>query len=245
MTCIASFAVAAFWGVPALAADMPVKAPPLVPPPIYSWTRCYLGVNNGGAWANKSNLYSGDSVGGVFTPDNLPLGDAHPSGWVYGGQLGCDYQFASTWVVGIRGMWDGANVRGSNVEPPSPNVTQNYTISSFGSVVGKVGYLLNPMLELYALGGVAWVNDKLVGIANGEPFDSSQWTRTGYDIGIGLSWIFAPNWDAFIEYDYMGFGTKAIALAGFGPSAGFTYYQSIGQSMNEVLVGIDYRFAVK
>jgi outer membrane immunogenic protein len=41
----------------ALAADlparMPVKAPPLVAPAVFTWTGCYIGAHGGYAWGNK------------------------------------------------------------------------------------------------------------------------------------------------------------------------------------------------
>ena len=52
---ISALAVAALSIGPALGADLPVrpivKAPPLMPPPVFSWTGCYLGAGGGyGMW---------------------------------------------------------------------------------------------------------------------------------------------------------------------------------------------------
>jgi outer membrane immunogenic protein len=44
---VTAFALGAF-AAPAMAADMHVKAPILkAPPPVFSWTGCYLGGNGG------------------------------------------------------------------------------------------------------------------------------------------------------------------------------------------------------
>jgi opacity protein-like surface antigen len=43
----------ALMAVPALAADMLVKAPPRTPVPAWSWTGFYLGGNFGGGWARS------------------------------------------------------------------------------------------------------------------------------------------------------------------------------------------------
>jgi len=49
-------------GGSAFAADMPVKARP-APPPVYTWTGCYLGANAGGIFgADRYSL----SMGGDF-----------------------------------------------------------------------------------------------------------------------------------------------------------------------------------
>jgi len=59
----------------ALAADMPVKAPPLADPPV-SWTGLYVGGNAGGAWATTSDSNA------VFA---ATTGNFHISGAVGGG----------------------------------------------------------------------------------------------------------------------------------------------------------------
>ncbi len=224
------------------AADMAVKAPPpvVVPAPVYSWTGCYIGGNTGGAWAQKTTTltsFDGDPS------DYIPTGSTSADGWAYGGQIGCDYQFNTTWVVGIRGMWDGSTMKGSNIWPTEPEEFNNYKIDSFGTVVGKLGYLVAPTVELYVLGGVAWVHDSLNWTATGAgEFANGSDTRTGYDVGGGLSWMFAPNWDVWIEYDYMGFGTKNLDLAGVGDDAGAYLTANVQQSVEKVLLGIDYRF---
>jgi opacity protein-like surface antigen len=50
---IALFALNA--GGSAFAADMPVKARPLPPPPVYNWTGFYVGGNIGYSWGRSSN----------------------------------------------------------------------------------------------------------------------------------------------------------------------------------------------
>jgi hypothetical protein len=63
---------AACVSLPARAADLPVTAPPALPPP-YNWSGFYLGANLGGAWTSCSlpipgnNLYGGitEFIGGV------------------------------------------------------------------------------------------------------------------------------------------------------------------------------------
>jgi outer membrane immunogenic protein len=241
---VAGIAAAAFCSAPALAANMAVKAPPVAPvaAPVYSWTACYVGGNVGGAWAHK-HAVENSFDGSPEAP--FDVGSPTFDGWIYGGQIGCDYQLNSNWVVGVRGMWDGSNMKASVPQPP-PYVTDNvmhFGIDSFGTAVGEVGYLLAPTLELYGLGGLAWVRDSLY---QTDP-DIGEWaagdqTRTGFDVGVGLSWMFAQNWDLFVEYDYMGFGTKSTILQGVGDDVGETYGYNVTQSVNKVLVGIDYRF---
>ena len=106
-------AVAAFISltVSASAADlparMPVKAVPVVAP-AFSWTGCFIGGNAGGLWATKNwRAAPGEPTigfGGVAV--GTPFGSHDVNSWVAGAQLGCDYQFAGNWVIGIQGDYD-------------------------------------------------------------------------------------------------------------------------------------------
>ena len=65
-----------FARAPALAADMPVKAPP--PAPVNSWTGFYVGGNVGGSWGNSPTDIAGSAttvalpgVGGGFPGNNV------------------------------------------------------------------------------------------------------------------------------------------------------------------------------
>src|SRR5689334_19905965 len=80
----------------ASAADLPRKAPAYAPPPppMMTWTGCYLGGNIGGAFGH----FSIDTPFGTASEDG--------SGFAGGGQIGCDYQFSGGWVFGIRDNFD-------------------------------------------------------------------------------------------------------------------------------------------
>src|SRR5262249_58505276 len=102
-------AVASLLTVSALAADLRIPpAQPQVVIPQFTWTSCYAGVQAGGGWGKKDLT---DTVGilsslpGGFSTANLDV-----SGYMLGGQIGCDYQFAPTWVVGIEGAATGGNI---------------------------------------------------------------------------------------------------------------------------------------
>ena len=228
----------------ASAADLPVKAPVYkasVAAPVYSWTGCYFGANTGYAWAHTGFVET--SVNGI--PETFDRGSQTDKGWAYGGQIGCDYQFNNNWVAGIRGMWDGSDITGSRDVGPGDFVagTDNVKIDSFATLVGKLGYLLSPTLQLYGLGGVAWVHDHYFGTDPrfGEISSANQ-SRIGYDVGVGLSWMFVRNWDLWVEYDYMGFGTKNVTFNGEGINSGVLLGVDVKQNVSKVLLGIDYRF---
>src|SRR5437899_11163399 len=89
------------------------KAPPMVAPvPAFSWTGCFVGAHGGWGWGKKDVTEvarSGTSgVGGVGTAS----AGIDTSGGIFGGQIGCDYQFAGNFVIGIQGDFAGARMTG-------------------------------------------------------------------------------------------------------------------------------------
>src|SRR5258708_23449788 len=98
---LATLALSALLAAPAMAADLsrPVyKAPPPPPPVYFSWTGCYVGGSVGGLWVHREftdRLVGDPFFGQTFSSTNT-------SG-IGGLQVGCNYQFAGGWVVGIQG----------------------------------------------------------------------------------------------------------------------------------------------
>ena len=72
----------------ASAADVPLKAKPVLAP-VTPWTGCYIGGNVGGAWDRiDTTLVQSDAIGPVFAN----YGREKDSGFIGGGQAGCDFQ---------------------------------------------------------------------------------------------------------------------------------------------------------
>jgi outer membrane immunogenic protein len=213
----------------ALAADLsrpgkaPVytKAPPMMP--ATTWTGCYIGGNGGGGWAQKTFNSIGTDDGGHTA-----------SGAVAGGQVGCDYQFTSSFVIGVRGMFDWADLTGSNPLPLAPTSSWATHVKSFSTVDGRLGFLATPTFMLYAKGGIAWVDEDFTFAFPGSSATAND-VRTGADVGAGLDWMFAPNWDVFVEYDHMFFDSKDISFPG-------PFTESITQKVDKVEAGVNFRF---
>jgi len=231
---LACVSAVALGGTPALAADLPMKAPVAAPAaaPLFNWTGCYVGGNAFTGWSQKSFTASDGTSDGSHTAD----------GWLVGGQIGCDYQFANNWVIGIQGMWDGANLTGQHDAfcDSEGCATFHTKISSFATVTAELGYLINPTTKFYGKAGVGWVKDHFT--CDGfycDPTLSANGTRSGFDLGVGIAWMFAPNWDFWVEYDHMWLGSKTLT---FTNSIGDSFHENIKQDLSKVLVGVDYRF---
>ena len=225
----------------ATAADLGARAPapyqpPPPPPPLFSWTGCYIGGNIGGGWASHS---SNDVTGAVTGVVGADLGSHTASGFIGGGQIGCDYQ-AGVWVFGVQGMFDGSGMQGSNTDATGLFVV-NSNIPWLATVTGRVGVTAAPTVLVYAKGGGAWVRDNYtVTAVPGIVLGNASSTPSGWTVGGGVEWAFAGNWTAFAEYNYLDFGTPGV---NFTPAVGAaTFPINIKQNINSFMVGINYRF---
>jgi len=219
----------------AVAADLPqrpaYKAPLLAPMPVYNWTGFYVGGNIGGLWGNADISGPGGEVSGT------------KSGFVGGGQIGYDYQIGE-WVIGIRNMFDGTSLTNSETfGGPLTGFITNGNLHWFDTLTGRAGYLVQPNVLLYAQGGVAFVNrsQSVTGPlgASGEISNNT----TGWTVGGGVEWMFVPHWSAFLEYNYMDFGTSSgtvIGPVGTACAGGCSF--NVKGTSSDILVGVNYKF---
>ena len=217
----------------AVAADLPVRAPLLPVAPVTSWTGCYIGGNIGGAFGHAS--ISG--VSGSISRDG--------SGFAGGGQIGCDYQFSGGWVIGLRDMFDGTSNKrsGTFATGPLAGSAVNFNNQWFDTLTGRLGYSFAPTTLVYFQGGGAWAHTSTNVIANGVQTGQTSATRSGWTIGGGVEWMFAPHWSWFLEGNYMDFGSKSgIAVTPLNPTCAAGCAFTAKASESTVLTGVNYRF---
>jgi opacity protein-like surface antigen len=236
---------------PAIAADLPMKseAPHVAPP--FSWTSCYLGGHLGGGRATKDvtdpvQLVQDSFNGGPITT-GITTVSTTPTGVVIGGQIGCDYQFASNLVVGIEGSASGSTMRGSakvSLPAGAPDLALVQANTDFlASVTGRVGYAFDNVL-LYAKGGFAVAGDKynvsgVTTIGAGGPFNFQGLdNRYGWVVGGGVDWAFSRHWSMNVEYDYYKFGSGNVLMVD-GISGG-TGIVNVRQTVQVVKVGFNF-----
>ncbi|WP_458760951.1 outer membrane protein [Afipia sp. TerB] len=213
----------------AVAADLPArtytKAPAPVYAPVYNWTGFYLGGHIGAA-------FGGDDG---FTSNIVGLtGSSRDAAFLGGGQLGADYQFSSNWVLGIEGQISALTDNERTFTAPTGDFIRDRS-DWLASVTGRLGYTWGPGL-LYVKGGVAFRDDGGLGATAGfQPAVTDQ-ESTGWTIGGGLEYMFAPAWSAKVEYQYYDFGTTNVSTnAGLGAL-------SYKDDLHTVKVGINYHF---
>jgi outer membrane immunogenic protein len=232
--------------MPAIAADMPVKAPMIqAAPPLYRWTGCYIGGNVGGGWTRTEHLQVAKVGGAAIVPPNN-FGTSEDSDVIGGAQIGCDYQMGS-WVIGGRGMFDFGNIRTSNGLPAFPGFTMQHTTKNLFTATGRLGFLLTPQLLAYAQGGGAWARTD-TSVFTPPPVLLSESaidvSRSGWTVGGGLEWMFMPSWSVFAEYNYMDFGRRDVGYTTGPLAVGAPDVIRTKLTAQQALVGINFRFNV-
>ena len=185
----------------AQAADMarPIyKAQPAPPPiTIYNWSGLYIGGQAGGAfsssdWATDS-LLPGLFFNNTHDKDN----------WIAGGQVGLRGQWGN-WVLGVEGMWSATDLQTTTLTSLGViDMTRTTNIDQLYSVTGQIGYAWDRWLA-YAKGGWAGASvdlstqDAIVGSAT----SSVSGNASGWTIGGGVEYAFAPSWSFAVEYNY-------------------------------------------
>jgi outer membrane immunogenic protein len=252
-----SAALAAIISGGAFAADLPARKeapvyiPPPPPPPL--WTGFYAGVNIGGGWSansiNNANFAPyGDGIGNVYFRPGSTNGGSNAGGVVGGGQIGYNYQFGTNFVVGVETDFQGTSMSSGGNRAwavyPDPLLAGAFltplaslaagdtgvSLNWFGTVRGRLGYLVTPTLLLYGTGGFAYgeVQGNFSGFSN---------TRTGWTAGGGVEWMFWPNWSAKVEYLYTDLSSGG-ATTWNGIQLGYRRHPQF----NVVRVGVNYHF---
>jgi len=226
----------------ALAADMAVPprfSPPPAPPP-FSWTSCYAGVHGAGGFGQKD---INDTAGILSPTTGFTTASLNISGYLVGGQIGCDYQFSPNWVVGIEGAAAGGNIGGNTnfALPLLPGDTATFkeTTDFLSSVTARVGYAFDRWM-VYGKGGVALVDDRynVSDIMATYDLDGLE-NRLGWTAGAGVEWAFWEDWSVKLEYDYYGFGTRNITFVD-STISGATGPYNIKQTIQTVKLGLNF-----
>jgi opacity protein-like surface antigen len=257
-----AFAAALVSSLGAQAADLPVKASP--PIPVYNWTGGYVGVHVG---AGIGRARFSDPFGPSIFGDNV-----RTPAFLGGGQIGYNWQApGSQWVFGVEGDVSGLDSVGTNTCLAFSGFffSANCRIrpEATATLTGRVGFTAGPegRTLFYAKGGLAWVRDSVDITTNGiviigPPVQllqtSTNLSKWGGTVGVGVEQALTPAWSLKLEYDYLGFGGSNVATPpslvqvvppGFTDATtaltpgGFT---RASQNIQEVKIGVNYRFGV-
>lgn len=234
----------------AFAADMPLKA--VAPVALYDWGGTYVGGVIGGAWG--TNDISDPGLGIVGTLIGVPVIQTNnPSAFIGGIEGGSRYQFGKL-VLGWEGDITWGKLKNTSTTtfttpliggiPFSRSITTD--TKWVATAVSTLGIAHNNWL-LYGKAGVAWENVNYTDnwAVAGIPLfgGTGSDTRAGWTVGTGIEWAFYQNWSAKLEYDYMDFGTKNVAINGTLLGAvGIQPGIQDNNHINQFKAGLNYRF---
>ncbi len=237
----ASALVAIGIAAPASAADLaarPYRAAPPMVAAIYDWSGFYIGANGGWGSSRKCWDLTNDGFGPIPA---FAEGCHDATGGVVGGQIGYRWQ-AGTWVFGLEGQGNWADLRGSNVSLFDPTVVNRSRIDSFGLLTGQVGWAWNNVL-LYVKGGAAVTGDRFdvrTSLGNVLVATGQDQTRWGGTAGVGLEFGFAPGWSVGVEYDHLFMQDKDVRF--IDTTGVFFGTDRVRQDVDLVTVRLNYSF---
>jgi len=226
-----------------------------------------------------NSTYCNNSLGGCPQTGPL-LGSLIPNNFdlsadqlVGGGVVGYNWQMGQL-VIGVEADLTGPHLTNTAVQGASGSIpgfatsvvnvqeSMTETLSYLGTVRGRLGVPVSDSLLVYATGGFAYghvktttaVSENVTGPCFcGPAVNASVGTSsimTGWTVGGGLEWQFAPHWSLKGEYLYYDLGSTRSSQLGFTqlnggatPFFGASVSQSSSQiDGNIVRAGLSYKF---
>jgi len=152
-------------------------------------------------------------------------------------------------VIGFRNMFDGTtNHRDRTFAFTTAGGTATGTAEFhnrwFDALTGRVGYSWASPYLLYFQGGAVWSRiERDITVFDGATVVAGSFsdTKTGWTVGLGGEYRFAPNWSVFLEGNYYDFGSRDRVI--FTPAACVAGCLFSGKTTAvSVLAGVNYRF---
>jgi opacity protein-like surface antigen len=203
----------------------------------FNWTGLYLGAQAG--------YGSGRGDWRDYTPD----GKFSMTGGFGGGQIGANVQLGVI-VMGVEGELVGGNIGGGARTNFDNNLEMRSRTEWLAMATARIGMVTNERWLTYLKGGVAVAGDHhAISLSSGPQYANLDGSRihTGYVVGAGVEYAFAPNWSVKAEYNYIGFGHDKASLEGVinAPPLVGPYYLNadIAQTMQLGKIGVNYHFA--
>ncbi|MBN9219297.1 MAG: porin family protein [Mesorhizobium sp.] len=197
----------------------------------YDWSGVYIGVQGGYGWGRGDWR---DNVGYSTAND-----DVSPRGGLGGIHAGYNWQ-SGMWVLGIEGSWSYADISRTE-QTPSGSSTRETRFRDIATLTGRVGAAVGDTSFLYLRGGYANARINTHSLNTFGTSSDQGSRRSGYVIGVGWDYAFAPNWIAGLEFDHMDFGSKFLGSEfNTGPCTGCG--SNIDASLSTVTARVSYKF---
>lgn len=238
----------------AAAADLPVKAPPPAPVPLWSWAGFYLGIDGGYSFGHDTltQIQNG-------TP-SATASAVTPQGGLFGGQVGVNWQFGHL-VLGAEGdaQWTRQAHSSCTENCFFDNTTSEYDANTvrqrldwFATARARLGWANDGYL-FYVTGGPAWgkvsENDSLLFDAIPAITANFGSVLDGWALGAGIEVRLAGNWSAKFEYLHLDLGTLTstnilpFTCSGVACAGPYTLTTSSAVRDDIIRAGLNYQIA--
>ena len=206
------------------ATDMPPEMPPQGSAnQRFDWNGWYaggrLGLATGSSkWSATQSVAAAPGPSGsldLFAPIHLSDGTGS---YVGGFQGGYNRMIRSRILIGLETDAMFPNTISGRETFSSPLVgraSYQDTVLASGTVRGRLGYVLDPLL-LYGTGGFAWTYDQLTRtqLARTSTVENAALWRRGWTLGAGLEIPIGGQWSTTLEYQYSNFGRSQATFPG-------------------------------
>ena len=232
---LAGVALTALVAGPAMAADLPVRAPVYKgPPPVvtyFSWTGCYVGGHVGGLWVKKdwNDAIRRSSVGSSAATMPTAGSVARRSAATIRSAAGCSASRAT-----MPGPMPTAHRA-----PCSTSAWHDRSNVRVSRLRHRPRRLCLGSLPRLRQGRRRLGEGRIHAHGSSAHRSSASQTRSGWTVGIGGEYAFTNNLTGFIEYDYYDFGTRTQFVDRFGGRLGIA---DIKENKSVVKVGLNWKF---
>jgi outer membrane immunogenic protein len=225
-----------------------LKAPPIAPAPVLSWTGFYAGLNGGYSFGHaRSTVFSG-------TASEVDVSTT----WLLG--VEADFQITGERAgLGVNGGSTRTTVLGGDFNLVTSLAAANsYSMPWFGTFRGRLGVVADPAILLYATGGLAvadvkystqsFLTGQLFGpgatgtipagpavTVAGTEFSEKQ-TRVGFTVGAGVEYKVTQSWSGKLEYLYVDLGRSSYFSGIAGTQTDVRFRDHVARA------GINYAF---
>jgi outer membrane immunogenic protein len=213
-------------------------------------------------YANSWNSNAGITVGSVQPINGLAQANSgwssvNQSGFLGGLQAGYNYQFGKKIVIGLETDIQGSSMNGSSTYSGAAKtdywrpagagqlVQTEHMVAGgdvqagmnwFGTLRGRVGYLITPTFLTYATGGLSYggvyaqtnfiSSSNVISNLNGSTTyaqilsGKGQATNSlvGWNAGAGAEWMLISNWSLKTEAIYYDLGSMLLTGNGYSPT---------------------------
>jgi outer membrane immunogenic protein len=254
-------------------------------PPAAGWSGPFAGINLGTKWGDaRSGVTTTTTF--VNTAALSPLGQTYgpaaaasangslSSGesFIGGGEIGYDFPLSPGWMAGVLANLDTTSSSGASFSDTTERtgfpgntvkttVQFNTRLSFLSTLRGRLGYLVNPSLWIYATGGLA-IGDAQsstqltaieipnTGSTNINASGQASKLLPGYTIGAGAEWRLDEVWSLKAEYLYYQLGSltynnnpfSAFLISNGAIDNKANSVTKTRFSGNTIRIGVDYHF---